>query len=235
MLTATEIVEPSERARALAEARFRQLRQAIAPDPDTQGTLLHVATGEMLIEAGALRAHIYRVEEGMLCLLEPAVDGAGEPSVLGFALPGDVVGLGHLAVHSISAQATQQCLVTRLPVEEQQRIADADPKIAERLADAVEQELDFLRRRIVHQNADRPLVRLAAFLTTVARNNALEGRDPLLIADSLTCGTVAGLLGIEIDALARLLLELEERGIVVPSAGGLAVLDPAALEALADS
>ncbi|MEW5962696.1 MAG: helix-turn-helix domain-containing protein [Pseudomonadota bacterium] len=235
MLAATENSGGSVLSADAAEGRIARLHAPSAPQPPLDGPLIGLAPHDVLFAAGDLRTHVYRLVEGMLTLYEPAEEPGREPTVVGHAFAGETVGLGHLKIYSVTAEAMQACLVARLPVEWQDRIVATERNGVGRLADAIEQEFAFLRRRIVRQNADRPLVRLAAFLRVISDNNAREGRDPSVIADSLTSGTVAGMLGLEIDALARLLLELEERGIVVPSAGRLAILDPAALEALADS
>jgi CRP/FNR family transcriptional regulator len=219
----------------LAEGQLGSSHAASALQLPMDGPLIRLAPSDVLFAAGDLRTHVYHLVEGMLTLFEPAEEPGGEPTIVGHAFAGETVGLGHLKIYSVTAEAMQTCLVTRLPVEWQDSIVASERRGVDRLADAIEQELAFLRRRIVRQNADRPLVRLAAFLAVLSENNAREGRDPSVISDSLTCGTVAGMLGLEIDALAQQLLALEERGIVVPSAGRLSILDPAALEALADS
>ncbi len=56
--------------------------------------------------------------------------------------------------------------------------------------------------------------RTAAFLIVVSRNNGYEGRDPSLITDDLACGTVADMLGFDIDVLGLALRDLQERGLV---------------------
>lgn len=58
------------------------------------------------------------------------------------------------------------------------------------------------------------LIRTAAYFIVVSRNNGYEGRDPALITEDLRCGAVADFLGIEIDLLARALLEMQRRELV---------------------
>jgi len=80
------------------------------------------------------------------------------------------------------------------------------------------------------------LQRLAALLVCISHNNSYEGRDPRLIPDSLTCGFVAGLLGLKVSDMAKLLAALERQGLVMPiEAGGLRLADVRALESLADA
>ncbi len=79
---------------------------------------------------------------------------------------------------------------------------------------------------------NRVMERTAAFLVVIARNNAYEGRDPLVITDDFQCGTVSSFLGIEIDTLGRALVEMERRGWVSSRADGMLQIDN--LEALDD-
>lgn len=234
MLAVTEC--PTIEQCGAASARLAILRDALLPHLQEATEVRTLASNALLFECGNLRTNIYRVEDGMLYLFEPASEPGAEPRAVGFALPGDMIGLGSLKIHAISAQATQQSVVSCLPLEAQDLLCDNDPALRERLFDAIEQEFDFLRRRALkaHAREAAPLGRLAALLTAISRNNLLEGRDPLLVSDALDSGTVADLLGIDVDTLTSLLLTLEARSLVLPTGGALAILDLEGLEALAD-
>jgi hypothetical protein len=78
------------------------------------------------------------------------------------------------------------------------------------------------------------LKRTAALLIVLSRNNGYEGRDPALIADDLSCGLVADMLGIGIDALADVLVDLERRRLVANDEGGLRLTDIDALDRLSE-
>jgi CRP/FNR family transcriptional regulator, anaerobic regulatory protein len=78
--------------------------------------------------------------------------------------------------------------------------------------------------------------RTAAFFVVVSRNNGYEGRDPAVITEDLHCGLVAGMLGIDIDMLAGVLVELKSRGLVDASTtGGLELRNIDALDQLSES
>jgi hypothetical protein len=83
--------------------------------------------------------------------------------------------------------------------------------------------------------ADAPLARVAALLVSISRNNSYEGRDPQVVPDTLTSGFVADLLGVDVAALASLLVDLQRRGLVENNAGSLLRLtDVDGLERLAN-
>jgi hypothetical protein len=82
---------------------------------------------------------------------------------------------------------------------------------------------------------DNMIERTAAFLVVLSRTNGYEGRDPLVITDDMRCGTVSSFLGIEIDTLGRVLVEMERRGWICGRDDGmLQIRDLAALDAVSE-
>jgi hypothetical protein len=61
----------------------------------------------------------------------------------------------------------------------------------------------------------QPLSRVAALLIAISELHAHQGCDPRIVSDSLPCVAVAGWLAIELDALARALVQLEGMGLIV--------------------
>ncbi|MFV0295379.1 MAG: hypothetical protein ACK5JT_04585 [Hyphomicrobiaceae bacterium] len=97
---------------------------------------------------------------------------------------------------------------------------------------------EFVARRelIVRQNANEPVLRLASFLVYLSRNNANHGHDPLLIADDLTSGFVAGMLGMGLEDLQKNLAFLSCLGLIAPApSGALSITDADGLRRLADN
>lgn len=200
---------------------------------DAGDELRTLAAGEALFREGEERSNVYRVESGALCLYRALADGTQD--VLEFAFPGDLVGLGYLDNHVATAQATVE---TRVSVMD--RAIALDPAFEKslrgkgRLTAAIEREVTYLQDSLAEMQRPSPVQRVAALFVTLSRNNAYEGRDPSVLTDSLECGVVAGYLGMNLDQLAALLSELEARGLVEASDGGLHLKDLTALESLAD-
>lgn len=79
------------------------------------------------------------------------------------------------------------------------------------------------------------LERTAAFLVVTSRHNAYEGRDPLIVVDGIECGAVSSFLGVPLDVLARALLEMQRRGMVMPADdGALRITDLGAIDKLSE-
>jgi CRP/FNR family transcriptional regulator, anaerobic regulatory protein len=192
-----------------------------------------LAAGEFLFREGDPRRHVYRVEQGSICLYKERADGSRD--VIEFAFPGDLVGLGYLDNHVSDALATVESSLSCLPRSALDPVLDKSPGVKSRLTAAIEREVAFLRQAQVHGGHPERLERIAALFVTLARCNAYEGRDPAIIADSLTCGVVAGYLNMSLDELAGSLKELEQVGLVEATAKGLRLTNFDALEQLADA
>lgn len=86
------------------------------------------------------------------------------------------------------------------------------PELIELFAFPPADLVDPLNRAVAFHR--RTVVRTAAFLVVISRNNGYEGRDPTLVYDDVKCGTVADLLGFDIVALTSALLDLQSQGLV---------------------
>lgn len=94
-------------------------------------------------------------------------------------------------------------------------------------------EFERKKRRIIERSD--PVTRVAAFLVAISRQNEHEGRDAMIVCDSLTCGAVAEFLGLDLDIFSRALVALERRGLVeTANADRLRLKDIDGLERLVD-
>ena len=123
--------------------------------------------------------------------------------------------------------------VTCLPLEALASAIEDDPRAQANLNDAIEREFEFRRAALVEAGRSAPLERLAAFLVGLSRTNAHEGRDPTVIGESCSSVFAAGYLGLSIEDLTSLLLELERRELIKPYSGGVRLRNIEELEKLA--
>jgi CRP/FNR family transcriptional regulator len=201
--------------------------------PAHKGEIRTLASREILFKAGDLKTHIYRVEQGVICLYDPRWNG--DKSLIEFVFPGEFVGLGFLDSQTLTACAFVETVVACLPLGIEAEIAAADPRAETMLAEAVEREFESRRDRLSEAGTSKPLERVAALLVNLSASNRYEGRDPNLITDSWDCGTIGDMLGIGVDDLAEILVDLEQLDLVEPDvSGGLRLIDVEGLEAMAD-
>jgi CRP/FNR family transcriptional regulator len=193
---------------------------------------LRLQSKAMLYRRGEPRICLYHIEAGVVALLRQPPGGHRE--IVEFAFPGDVLGYGLFEHHTSWAQAVGEVCVKRMPLSALNQILQADKRAFDRYAEALQREFEYRRQQLV--NTDRRLVdRVAALLVGLSRQNSLEGRDPRVVGDELACGAVAAWLGIEVHALAKALLELQQSGLIELSPpDGVRLSDLARLERLVD-
>lgn len=177
-----------------------------------------LARNDILFDVNDLKTAIYRVETGVLCISAVGADGRVE--VVEHALAGDIVGLGFLERHAVSAHATVTTTVTEMPLHDIDRLALLDPTIKSRLDAAVEREFIYRRNSLVHAVREHSLVRLASLLCALSGQNGSEGRDPELLDNDIECAAIADHLSISLDALSLGLRQLKMRGLIEPAEGG---------------
>jgi CRP/FNR family transcriptional regulator len=194
---------------------------------------LRVAAADHVFRAGDER-HVYRVESGAVCHF--SARGEGRFSVIEFAFAGDIVGLGHLPMHSSTAVAMVDTTVALLSPSELERAASSDDRVSYMLADAGERDFDFLRAQTVEAAPLAPVRRLANYLlAALGATRGERGAGELIIPDDIASGFVAEQLHMSVDTLAMALLSLRRSGAVDASARGLRVVDVGRLEMVADA
>lgn len=220
------LTDLEERAETSSPAERTQRPEAPARGPERM-----LNRGEILFQADDTRAQLYRVEHGALCHYIRWQDGRRE--IVEFAFPGDIIGFGHVETHISTAQAMVETTVSIVSAEAFAEALDRDAQLAARLAAAADREFDYLRARALSHRTDKPVERVASFLSALSHISAEEGRDPTLVTDEIPSGVVAEHLDMTLDGLVAALRELERRGMVKPAAGGLRIADLPALEKLA--
>lgn len=177
-----------------------------------------VLKGEKLYAAGERKAYIYRVEAGTISVTWPQPGGTVRPVETVEA--NSFFGLGYLDVHLHDAFALNDVVVSCWPLQSIEMIVAQFAGAKDRQDDAVEREFAHRRAAIVAAPPPTPSARLATFLSTIARMNMSEGRDPHVIGESMRCPIVADYLKISIDTLSHALIDLKRAGLVTAEAGG---------------
>ena len=199
----------------------------------SSGLVRLLEPGEVLFRAGERKTHVYRVASGLICAYWQ--DPARGRQASGFFFGGDVVGLGGLDRHMVSAEASVESVVQCLPRGRLDAHLNQDHHLAAQHGDATQGEMALLKQALVAQGRANTLARVASLLSVLSSINAREGRADDVISDDVTCGFVADQLGLEVGVLEAALLDLKQLGLIEAQRDGrLRLCDKAALEALAD-
>jgi CRP-like cAMP-binding protein len=127
-----------------------------------QASLRRVEEKEFLFAEGDSISHVYRIETGAIALYKVLADGRRQ--VMGFAYPGDIVGLGVDDEHTMNAQAVKATRVRCLPVTSLRLSAANDPTLGFKLYEAMARELAATRDLMLTTGQRSAMERVAGFL-----------------------------------------------------------------------
>lgn len=176
----------------------------------SHGTIRRLECKEHVFCEGDPRVHVFRVEEGVVAIYKTLSDGRRQ--VIDFAYPGDLIGLGTLKEHVLSAQATCASKVRCLSARTLEREAGSDPALALSLYKSVCQELTATRNLLISVGQRSALERVALFLLRLQqREDICEGDSVCL---SMLRSDIADLLGLTIETVSRTLTKLRTMGVI---------------------
>jgi CRP/FNR family transcriptional regulator len=168
---------------------------------------------------GDARDHVFRVEDGVIAIYKTLPDGRRQ--IIDFAYPGDLIGLGVLDEHVLSAQATSAAKVRCLSAAALERMAETNASLALKLYKSVCHELAATRSLLVTVGQRSAIERVAAFLVTLHRRTAANGSTVIQLA--MRRSDIADLLGLTIETVSRTLTKLRSMGVIDIEQGGTRV------------
>jgi CRP/FNR family transcriptional regulator len=218
----------SQRPAVSPERCGRSLDEYISQSPSRQ-----YDAKEFVFAEGDHASHIYRVESGAIALLRLLSDGRRQ--ILGFAYPGDFIGLGAQGEHIMNAQAIRPARIKAMPVSAVHRLAAKDPVLCFTLYQCIAEELAATRDLMVTTGHRSACERVAAFLVTLARRYGVDGEPASVVNLSMTRADIADFLGLTIETVSRTLTKLKIGGLIdLPQSARVILLDRMGLQKLAD-
>jgi len=197
-----------------------------------QASLRRVEAKEFLFVEGDAISHLYRIETGAIALYKVLADGRRQ--VMGFAYPGDLIGLGIEGEHVMNAQAIKPTRVRCLPLGSLRQSAARDPALAFKLYEALARELAATRDLMLTTGQRSAVERVASFLLAFSRRNERNGQDPASFELPMTRTDIGDFLGLTIETVSRTFTKLKQMGLIeLPHCNQVRLSDIDALENLA--
>ncbi len=188
--------------------------------------------GETLFRAGQGLASLYVAREGAFKTL--ATDPDGNQQVIGFHLPGELMGLDALGRgrHACDAQALTRATVCEIPLDQLEHVCSQLPGLQHQLLRIIGQginrdqgHMEMLGRR--HANE-----RMALFLHGLSERYQLLGRPGDMFVLPMSREDIASYLGMVIETVSRTLTKLQDDGLIAVRGRQLKILDAARLDAI---
>lgn len=187
----------------------------------------------VLYHAGESFNGIHVVRSG--CLKSYITSRQGEEQILGFYLPGEIIGLNAFdtGVYPSSAKALETSTICSLPYEKLDDLAAYIPNLRQQLMRIMsrkilnDQELVFMLNK---KNVDQ---RLAAFIINLSARYGQRGGDAHCFRLTMKKSDIANYLGMAIETISRLFGKFESSGLIQKNNKEIIINDIGSLSQLA--
>jgi CRP/FNR family transcriptional regulator, anaerobic regulatory protein len=176
---------------------------------------------------------VYNLTNGVVRLYKLLPDGRRQ--VVGFALPGDFLGLALADHYGFSADTIEAATVCRFSRQAFAALVDAKPHLLRRMHEFATHELSLAHEQMVILGRRNAGERIACFLIGLRdRWSRIHGHLSVHIALPMSRQDIADFLGLTIETVSRTLNRLARDKLIVIVPDGVRLLDVARMEALAE-
>lgn len=195
-------------------------------DTERLDTVVHASTplhaGDHLFRVGDAFQAIFAVRSG--CFKSYMSDDTGREQVMGFHLPGELMGLGAIYPdhHQFNAVALDTATVCRLAYADLVDLAAQIPSLQHQLLRLMSKDIGGSQALTGDFTAAE---RLAAFLMSLSRRWQARGYSPAEFVLSMTRRDIANYLRLATETVSRTLAQFQEDGLIEAQRRTLRILD----------
>ncbi len=188
--------------------------------------------GGLLYRDGDPFEALYVVRSGSLKTF--VLDDAGDVQILGFHLPGEIVGFDALASnrHVSQAEALERSSICELPYARLQQVTSEVPALHRQLMRVISREVVEEHRHLVMMGRQQAQEQLAIFLKSLADRYQRLQRDGTTLMLSMSRYDIANYLGLVVETVSRLFSRMEEMGVLEVNRKTVRILRPDLLTGL---
>ncbi len=188
--------------------------------------------GESLFRAGQPLSSLYVAREGAFKTI--ATNEDGESQVIGFHLPGELMGLDALGSgqHACDAQALTRATVCEVPLAQLETICSHVPGLQHQLLRIIGQGINRDQSHMEMLGRRQAGERVALFLNGLSERYRLLGRSGEMFVLPMSREDIASFLGMVIETVSRTLTRMQDDGLIAVRGRQVTVLDAARLDAM---
>lgn len=184
-----------------------------------------LAKGEHLYRAGEDFGSIYALRSGSVkTYLNHA---SGVEHVIGFKLPGDLVGLSGISGnhYTNSAVALETSSVCDIPFAQLETLCQEIPGLQHHIMEIMSREIQEDHEKIAVCSKLPAEARLASVLLTLSERFHQRGYSATEFNLSMSRGDIANMLGLAVETISRLFTHFEEQGLLMADRKHIKLLD----------
>lgn len=191
-----------------------------------------LARGDSLFRQDDPFTSLYVVRSGSLKTV--VADPSGDLQVIGFHLPGEIVGVDAMAHdrHQCHAEALERTSVCELPYLQLQQVLTEVPGLQRQLLRVVSREVVSEQSHLVTMGRQQAQERLAIFLRSLSERFGRLSRDTVTLTLTMSRYDIASYLGLVVETVSRLFTRMEAAGVLRVSRKHIVILRPDLLTAM---
>lgn len=188
--------------------------------------------GDTVFREGQVFNTLYVVRSGAVRVA--IADASGGQQVLGFRLPGEILGVDALLdnAHRTQAMALERTTVCEVPFARIEELFHLLPSLQRKMMRELGREVAAAQQHALAMGRSQAIERVARFLNALLQRYDRLSRPTDLIRLPMARGDIAGYLGLAVETVSRAFGRLEENGVMVASGRHVRIFRRDLLEAL---
>ena len=188
--------------------------------------------GDYLFRSGEHFHSLFVVKTGSVKTYAPSEEGGEQ--VLGFHLPGEVIGLDAIdsEIHACSARALETSAICELPFPRLEELTAILPSLQHQMYRLLSKEISHDTDMLLLLGKKNAEERLAAFLLNMSRRLHLRGLSATDFYLSMSRHEIGNYLGLAVETVSRLFTCFQEEGLLRVDRKHIEFLDTSGLEAI---
>ncbi len=184
----------------------------------------------MLFEQGASAGCVFNVTDGVVRLYKSLPDGRRQ--IMGFALPGDFLGLALMDRYGVTAEAVTPVRVCRFMRPSFLTYVDDKPHLMRRLHEFAGHELSLAQDQMLLLGRKTAEEKVAAFLIGLQARYGRIGLTSVTVPLPMSRQDIGDYLGLTIETVSRTLTKLAREKIILIVPDGVRLLSTERLDHL---
>jgi CRP/FNR family transcriptional regulator len=189
--------------------------------------------GDHLYRSGQTLGALYVAREG--AFKTTITDEQGMSQVIGFHLPGELIGLDALGsgMHACDAEALTQANVCEIPLSQLESVAAQVPGLQHQLLRIIGQSINRDHSHLEMLGVKSAGDRMALFIHGMTERYRLLGRPAELLVLPMSRQDIGSYLGLVIETVSRTLNKMQEDGVISVHGRQVKILDMKRLATMA--
>lgn len=188
--------------------------------------------GDYLFREGDRFRSLYVVKTGSVKTFAPSPEGSEQ--VLGFHLPGELIGLDAIDkdIHACSARVLETSAICEVPFAHLEELTASIPSLQHQMYRLLSKEISQDTEMLLLLGKKNAEERLAAFLLSLSQRLHKRGLSPSDFYLSMSRHEIGNYLGLAVETVSRLFTRFQEDGLMQVDRKHIQLLNLPALETL---